>query len=32
MPNDPSLPTAQQILVLDGLARVDGFELGVAGK
>ncbi len=25
-------PTAQQFLVLDGLARVDGFELGAAGK
>jgi len=30
--NDPSLPSAQQYLVLDGLARVDGFELGAAGK
>lgn len=32
IPNDPSAPTAQQFLVLDGLARVDGFELGAAGK
>ncbi|MGH6769400.1 MAG: TonB-dependent receptor [Xanthobacteraceae bacterium] len=32
IPNDPSLPTAQQFLVLDGLARVDGFEIGAAGK
>ena len=32
VPNDPSAPTAQQFLVLDGLARVDGFELGAAGK
>jgi catecholate siderophore receptor len=30
--NDPSLPAAQQFIVLDGLARVDGIELGVAGK
>jgi catecholate siderophore receptor len=32
IPNDPTAPTAQQFLVLDGLARVDGFELGAAGK
>jgi catecholate siderophore receptor len=32
IPNDPTLPTAQQFLVLDGLARVDGFELGAVGK
>jgi len=32
VPNDPTLPTAQQFLVLDGLARVDGFELGAVGK
>ena len=32
IPNDPSAPTAQQFLVLDGLARVDGFEVGAAGK
>jgi catecholate siderophore receptor len=32
IPNDPSLPAAQQFLVLDGLARVDGVELGVAGQ
>jgi catecholate siderophore receptor len=32
IPNDPSLPTAQQFLVLDGLARVDGVEVGVAGN
>jgi catecholate siderophore receptor len=32
IPNDPSLPTAQQFLVLDGLARVNGFEVGAAGK
>jgi catecholate siderophore receptor len=30
--NDPSLPTAQQFQVLDGLARVDGFEIGAVGK
>jgi catecholate siderophore receptor len=30
--NDPSAATALQFLVLDGLARVDGVELGVAGK
>ena len=29
---DPTAPTAQQFLVLDGLARVDGFEIGAAGK
>ncbi|MGA7680839.1 MAG: TonB-dependent receptor, partial [Pseudolabrys sp.] len=32
IPNDPTLPTAQQFLVLDGLARVDGFELGAVGR
>jgi catecholate siderophore receptor len=32
IPNDPGAPTAQQFLVLDGLARVDGFEVGAAGK
>jgi catecholate siderophore receptor len=32
IPNDPSLPAAQQVLVLDGLARVDGVEVGVAGN
>jgi len=32
IPLDPSLPTAAQVLVLDGLARIQGFELGVAGK
>lgn len=32
IPNDPSLPTAQQFLVLDGLARVEGVEFGAAGK
>jgi len=30
--NDPSAATAQQYLILDGLARVDGIELGVTGK
>ena len=30
IPNDPSATV--QFLILDGLARVDGFELGVAGK
>jgi catecholate siderophore receptor len=30
--NDPSLPTAQQFLILDGLARVDGVEVGMVGK
>jgi catecholate siderophore receptor len=30
--NDPSAATALQYLILDGLARVDGIELGVAGK
>jgi catecholate siderophore receptor len=30
--NDPSLPAAQQFLVLDGLARVDGFEVGIVGR
>jgi catecholate siderophore receptor len=29
--NDPSLPAAEQFLVLDGLARVQGFEATVAG-
>ncbi len=32
IPGDPTAPTAQQFLVLDGLARVDGFEAGAAGK
>jgi catecholate siderophore receptor len=32
IPNDPTAPTAQQFLVLDGLARVDGFEVGAAGR
>jgi catecholate siderophore receptor len=32
VPNDPTLLTAQQFLVLDGLARVDGFELDAVGK
>jgi catecholate siderophore receptor len=32
IPNDPSLPTAQQFLVLDGLAVVEGVELGVVGR
>jgi catecholate siderophore receptor len=32
IPNDPSAPTAQQFIVLDGLARVEGIELGVAGR
>jgi catecholate siderophore receptor len=32
IPGDPTAPTAQQFLVLDGLARVDGFEIGAAGK
>ena len=32
IPNDPSLPAAQQVTILDGLARVQGVELGVAGQ
>lgn len=32
IPNDPSAPTAQQFLVLDGLARVEGIELGLSGR
>ncbi len=32
VPNDPALPAAQQVLVLDGLARVQGVEFGVAGR
>ncbi len=32
IPNDPSLPAANQVLVLDGLAQVDGVEIGMAGQ
>jgi catecholate siderophore receptor len=32
IPNDPTAATALQFLVLDGLARVDGIELGIVGK
>jgi catecholate siderophore receptor len=30
--NDPSLPNAQQVQVLDGVARVSGIELGATGQ
>ena len=30
--NDPSLPTALQIIVLDGLGACRGVEVGVAGQ
>jgi catecholate siderophore receptor len=32
IPNDPTLPAAEQVLVLDGLARSDGVEFGIAGR
>ena len=32
IPNDPSAPTAAQVLILDGLARSQGVEVGAVGK
>ncbi len=30
--NDPTLPNAQQVQLLDGVARVSGIELGAVGQ
>jgi catecholate siderophore receptor len=32
VPNDPSLPADRQVTILDGIARVRGVEVGVAGN